>query len=135
VKLEMKEKLEQENLVCITIDKQHTNWQTDHEMLIDGKLFDVQSAEEKDGQLIVRGLFDETETAIDAKLKTLNKQSTNSHESQILQAFFQTVLFCNDLHSIKTAMIEFELPNNFNLFIQPEHLPFSPGNFTPPPEA
>ncbi len=135
VKLEMKEKLEQENLVRISVDKQKQQWKTDHEMLIDGKMFDVHAVEEMNGQLLVTGLFDEIETDIDNQLKSLHQQSTNSQEKQALQAFFQTILFYNDLAPFTSEINEWTIARKFNLFIQAEHLPFSPGKFTPPPEV
>ncbi len=131
----MKEKLEHENLVLVSIDKQNPHWITNHELLIDGKMFDVHSTEEIDGQIIVSGLFDEKETAIDIKLTALDQHSSNDHEKQILQTFFQTILFCNHLDSFTPEIAEWNLSQKFNLYIQAEHLPFSPGNFTPPPEV
>jgi hypothetical protein len=73
------ERLENEALQTVILPSESLSWyKAGKEAMIAGALFDVKSYIEKDGKVILTGLFDKEETAIKRKLETERKKSASS---------------------------------------------------------
>jgi hypothetical protein len=90
---EMKERLEEEQLQTITINKSSFHWEEKgKEAWINGKLFDVKSIKESGDSVLLTGLFDEQETAL---VKNLFRQQhkENNGDNKLLTGFFHLFHF------------------------------------------
>jgi hypothetical protein len=87
----MKEQLEIQQLHTILLASDEVVWAKEgKEIWLDGKLFDVKSAEQKNGIITFQGLFDEEETALNKRFHdNWNKQS--SEQNKKLALLFQTL--------------------------------------------
>ena len=94
----MKENLEKQLLQTITLDDQHIHWvEKGKELLINGKLFDVENMEAQNGTIVFTGLYDDEETVLIKKLdESCNKKSAGN--DQLLSGFFKCLqdIFCDD---------------------------------------
>lgn len=83
VQMDMRDKLEKISLQTISVEANRIVWiKQDKEIMIDGKLFDIKSAEIKGNTIVFRGLFDKDEDAIKNKLTTLAGQNHKDSQSQ-----------------------------------------------------
>ena len=85
VRLQMKEKLERENLVSVRLNRHTLVWADEgKELLLNGRLFDVVSMENFGETTVVSGLFDEQETGIRRQLDYLLTHQRNNPEKKDL---------------------------------------------------
>jgi hypothetical protein len=94
---EMREKLEQENLVTITIDKSEVKWtHKGKEAMIHGNMFDVESYSLNGGNIQLTGLFDKDEDKLVAQIENTQKDDSDNSCSctlvfQLLSCFLQCI--------------------------------------------
>lgn len=94
---EMREKLEQANLVTITVNKSEVKWMhKGREALINGNLFDVEEYSVKDDYIKLTGLFDEDEEKLIAQIENTQKNNPNNSNNNAL--VFQ-LLSCFSLYT------------------------------------
>ena len=94
IKHEMQEKLEREHLQTITLNNEDFTWyEKDHEILVNGALFDIHAYSTKGNQSTFIGIFDKEESnmAMIAE-NAVSKHSESKHLAQI-GGFFQLVQF------------------------------------------
>ncbi|MES2882681.1 MAG: hypothetical protein V4676_11070 [Bacteroidota bacterium] len=85
-----KERMEIQALHTLQIEPKDFRWvKAEKEILVDGKMFDVHSYEAYKNHVIVRGLFDEEETAINNFLSM-----QNSGDGWLVQLLYFTGLVC-----------------------------------------
>lgn len=137
-RLEMREKLENANLVTLNnIRPENFTWTREgKEMLIQGQLFDVKNVlQNHDGSLTVKGLFDNGEDNILALIKdSFNSPESNGMAHKILANFFQQVLGLNDLSYVPLYLVT--TTGKTTSFYLPSFLALYNGDIlTPPPQA
>lgn len=101
VQYQMREKLEQASLQTITVPSTEIIWvKKDKEVIINGKLFDVKSISIAGNNTTIKGLFDDVEERLLAKLKdaiNLKKETGNHVAGQVscifLPLYSETVSF------------------------------------------
>ncbi|MBS1758576.1 MAG: hypothetical protein JST23_00530 [Bacteroidetes bacterium] len=93
IRHEMKERLEEQMLHQVTVQKQDIHWtEKGKELRIDGRMFDAEEVEyHSDGSITVTGLYDEEETDL---LHQLNKtcQQQNTTENQQMAHYLSFLL-------------------------------------------
>lgn len=93
IRHEMKERLEEQMLHKVTVQKQDIHWtEKGKELRIDGHMFDAEEVEyHTDGSITVTGLYDDEETDL---LQQLNKtcQQQNTTENQQMTHFLTFIL-------------------------------------------
>jgi hypothetical protein len=91
VRNRMKERLEQEMLHTIVIAENEFHWTEEgKEIFVHGRMFDVKSIEHFNGRVIVRGLYDDEETALNKSFNESWKKKS-SHQRQLLAQLFQSL--------------------------------------------
>jgi hypothetical protein len=89
---EMKEKLEQSNLVTIEIPAASVQWyEDDEEIVVQGRLFDIKSYYARPGRdvMIFTGLFDDEETELKKKVDImLENQQQEAEEADLFITCF-----------------------------------------------
>jgi hypothetical protein len=97
----MEEKLEQSSLQTIYVSANKLIWlKKGKEVLINGKLFDIKSSENNNGEIKLTGLFDTAEDAIVKKIAALENNKNNSSSpvcSLLVNLFCPAVLQQNNL--------------------------------------
>ncbi len=89
---EMKEKLEKQKLQTVVIKKSDVIWvKKNSEIVLNGRLFDIKSISEEKEKLVLHGLYDDEETAIENFLYQ-NTQKGDTKQHQSLTGFFQLLL-------------------------------------------
>lgn len=87
IRYEMKERLERELLHTITVPRDKVIWaKYNKEIIVEGKMFDVESYSIKDGLCFFTGLFDEEETALN---DLLEKKTEDRDKNELLAQLFQ----------------------------------------------
>lgn len=90
----MKEKLEKEMLVSLTIDGKELQWvKKGKEILVGGRMFDIKTIHFDGKKYKITGLFDDDETALDKKLEEQQKKESSSekfiaHLMHLIQGVF-----------------------------------------------
>jgi len=85
IKYTVEERLNDEELVIVSIPLAQVQWMEEgREILVHGKMFDIKSYSEKDGNLIATGVYDERETAVIELLSHFNDQQQNQLLIKIL---------------------------------------------------
>lgn len=98
VKYQMKEQLSLQQLQTITLPAASVKWlNQDDEIIIEGKLFDVQSYQIENDNLIVTGLFDEDEDKLNKKLQDFveRENDTPSPLDNLVVEFFSLPFYNN----------------------------------------
>jgi hypothetical protein len=135
IRWEKIEELENSKLIQVTVSRSSINWiKEEKELLIGGKLFDVKSIIEKDGQIILTGLYDQEETAI---INAINGQTASSKEdTQLRTTFICTLLMCVSIPA-KQLDTSISLPSISFLPVRNTPLHLSPilDQLTPPPQC
>lgn len=94
IRWEMKEALEQQHLQTITLPAHEVQWiKKGKETIINGRLFDVEKVQEKNGQLSLQGLFDDAETALLQQLDAACYEKNKNSRIAFAQ-FFQLLSNC-----------------------------------------
>lgn len=133
---EMREKLEKENLVTITVDQSQLQW-TDkgEEAVINGDMFDVESYSINGNKIKLTGLFDKSEDALIAQIETAQKNNPdNANNNSLVFQLFGYFSFhitennfaCNVAESSKQAFAPFQNPGITSAELLKE---------TPPPKS
>lgn len=129
----MKEKLEAQYLLTITLNKKDVHWfKKNKEIKIGDHLFDVKEWYTRGDYVILKGLYDKEEDALHAQLAGLQKNNADNKSTAALTQFLFIPLFFETQSSevifsgklIKANSFYFALLPDLNL----------PGHF-PPPKA
>lgn len=76
--------LKEEKITTIHVAEKELQWyKKNHEILVDGKMFDVKSIELKDGVYEITGLFDDMETELNAMLEEIHSDAGKKQEKSI----------------------------------------------------
>lgn len=95
IKFEIKEKLEEKNLQTIILNNQDISWyEIDHEIIVNGALFDVKSYATQGNQTTFHGIFDQKESAM-AQIAENTVGNSNQNKQLIQIAGFFQLLQCN----------------------------------------
>jgi hypothetical protein len=98
IRYEMKEKLEAEYLLTITLHKKDVHWyKKNKEIKIGDHLFDVKEWYAEGDNVILKGLYDKQEDALHAQLDHLQRNNTGNKSSAatfaqllLISLFFET---------------------------------------------
>jgi hypothetical protein len=90
IRREMREKLEQENLQTLVLHESQFEWIEDHEIRVNGMMFDIRSVNQSNGIYTFSGHYDEDETLlVNQHNEGMSKNNTgNKFFSQLLKSFF-----------------------------------------------
>lgn len=130
----MKEELEKQLLHTITVKSDAIVWmKPGKEILVYGKMFDIKTAKEENGNTIFSGLYDEEETALNNAFNS-GWDKKNSEQNSPLTQFFQLLkgLYTQDVESNNDIFLpahKFEEPCTPNLVTSFLSI------LTPPPEV
>lgn len=106
---EMQEKLEKSSLQKVSVNPNELVWvKKGKEVLINGKLFDVKSAEIINGKTQLTGLFDTTEDEIVKKISALESSKNDASSpvySMLIKLFCPAILQQNITNTIVGAPI------------------------------
>jgi hypothetical protein len=81
----MLEKIEQDDLQTISLPTDQIQWhKKNHELIIDGKMFDVKSIHQSGDSSIINGLFDEEDTALHEALAGMHEQKNKGQNNSLL---------------------------------------------------
>ena len=88
IKMEAKERFEMNNLETFRIKKADVSW-TDagKEMRINDRLFDVEEYKDNGDEFLVKGLFDDSETALEKQIEQLWDQQKSKNGILLLKYF------------------------------------------------
>lgn len=131
---EMKEKLEVENLVTVTVNPEDVKWvKPQKEAMIQGEMFDVKEIRESNGKLFLTGLFDKKEKELNKIASDYQKQKQQEPTGTSGASFFFLALYDN-------VQVDYDLSQYSLLLIH--HACYSrvvsagfPENCTPPPNS
>jgi hypothetical protein len=132
IRHEMKERLERELLHTIAVPQDKVVWaKYNKEIIVEGKMFDVESYSIKDSVCVFTGLFDEEETALN---DLLEKKTNDKNENELLAQLFQWLQSpCISLSFHEEVAVN---KNNETCFPVLHHISFPYINIpTPPPQA
>lgn len=102
----MKEKLEQKLVHNISVAEAKVVWvKYKKEIQVDGKMFDIKSFREENGQYHFTGLFDDDETALNNYFEK-NTEKKNERSNRLLASLFQLLQSVYPGDSIDTIMQE-----------------------------
>jgi hypothetical protein len=134
VRHQMKESLEQELLQIIYIPEKKVQWiKAGKEILVDGKMFDVKSFYEENGQYIFTGLYDHEETALVSQLEDNRKKNNESGNSVLTNLFQLLQLVYPNENAYQLAKNNDTSVNYYHLNIQ--LTAFYKKVSTPPPQS
>lgn len=131
----MKHRLEEKMLHSFTLHKKNIRWgRSEKELIIDGRYFDVKTmSKTSNGTVVVTGLYDEEETALNDQMTNTTKQNSQFGNRLIVQ-FFQLLYASsgsslNDFTPLSSGSLHFPLFD--------EQVPASAftGCLTPPPRG
>jgi len=91
IRITMLEKIEEDELQTISLPTDQIKWyKKNHELIVDGKMFDVKSIQQSGDSSIITGLFDEEDTALHEALAGMHEQKNKGHNNSLL--LFQVCL-------------------------------------------
>jgi hypothetical protein len=135
-KEQMEKKLLQVQSVEIVVPATSVEWEFwGKEIRINGKLFDLLSIEFKNGQAICKGIFDEEEEILEARLEHyLNHTAKGSKSRSLCKQWIAITLHCKTIPSILPAInlnwLKTKYPSHTSLLYV-----FSKELLSPPPEC
>lgn len=95
-----RQRLETNELITISLPLHNVKWMEDgREIMVNGKMFDIKSYCEKEGNLIAIGIYDEKETTVMELLNNFNNKEKNNFIIQLLlftQSFVAVIYFLNN---------------------------------------
>lgn len=112
----MLERVEKEQLTTIKIPEKEIEWYNPgHEIIIEGKMFDIKSIHLENGIYTISGLFDEDETELNNLEEDYASQEGNTKKTshQIFQNCLGIIAITNELAYFPIA---FESPNEKSYF-------------------
>ena len=81
----MLEKIEQDELQTIQLPTDQIQWyKKNHELIVDGKMFDVKSIHQVGDSSIITGLFDEEDTELHEALAGMHEQKNKGQNNSSL---------------------------------------------------
>lgn len=131
---EMRERLEQENLISITVNKSEVKWtHKGKEAIINGSLFDVEEYSIKGDNIQFTGLFDEDEDKLVAQIENTQKNnSDNSNNTLMFQLLSCVSLYTENNQPASLSFFDKQIFSPLqNSVIHSTELP----NDTPPPKS
>lgn len=124
------EKLEDSNLQILVLDQNEFRWlKKNKEISIGGKLFDLKSFSENNGQYIFKGIFDNDEIDL---TQSFSEDLNESLENQ-LPGIFQLLLSVYSLSSGESSITSNEITVYYPLILPYISSPFQ-DILTPPPQ-
>lgn len=105
---QMKERLEEENVQTITLNKNQVNWvEEGKELIIDGEMFDVKSYTQKNDSLVISGLFDKAEKALKDKLASVlgNQKNNDAPLQQLIAQFLNPIILTQNSVQMQTIVL------------------------------
>jgi hypothetical protein len=85
IRITMLEKIEQDELKTISLPTDQIQWyKKNHELIVDGKMFDVKSIHQVGDSSIISGLFDEEDTELHEALAGMHEQKNKGHNNSLL---------------------------------------------------
>jgi hypothetical protein len=137
IRIAMMEKMEKNELQTISIPTDQIKWfKKNHELMIDGKMFDVKSISIEGDTSMITGLFDDDDTELQEALAGLQEQKNKGQNNAFL--IYQVCLgiiavhdpFINQPVSAKIACTKISFAQYEDNILQ-SYLPI----FSPPPES
>jgi hypothetical protein len=137
IRITMMEKLGKDELQTISIPTGSILWyKKNHELMIDGKMFDVKSIIQQGDTSIITGLFDDDDTELHEALAGMHEQKNNGHHNALMlyqvclgiiaeQNYLTNHTILKDFGFIQASFTEYEDP------VMQAYLPV----FSPPPES
>jgi len=130
IKYRATERLETETLVSITIPLNKVKWiEEGREIMADGKMFDIKSYSEKDGNLVAVGVYDEKETRVMELLNNFNDKQQNNF---IINLFLLTQTFIAVIYFLLNSIQKTSLLKHFSFIVLKKPTPFHPQFYLPP---
>jgi hypothetical protein len=134
VRNRMKERLEEEILHTISLADNEVHWtEKGEELIVQGRMFDVKSMEHLNGRVILHGLFDDEETALNRSFNE-NWKKRSSHQRQLLAQLFQCLRGFY-YHSIPDLLLQLHKQQYLTLLSSPKLMSQFKLILTPPPRA
>ncbi len=99
IQSQMSAKLKQSRLSTITIKQDDIKWvKANKEILVNGRLFDINSIVKKADYFLITGLFDNDEDLLQREITDLHNQSHNGDSplNQLLLKYFSFVAFFHE---------------------------------------
>jgi hypothetical protein len=130
----MKERLEEEMLHTVTIPLSELHWtEKNKEILVHGRMFDVKSLHYAGDKVILRGLYDDEETALNKSFSEGWKKKA-SYQRQLLAHLFQCLrgFYCN---STTETLSEHDHLKHLTAFSFPSLMSQFKLILTPPPRC
>ena len=85
IRITMLEKMEKDELQTISMPTDQIQWyKKNHELMIDGKMFDVKSIHQVGDSSIITGLFDEEDTELHEALAGMHEQKNKGQNNSLL---------------------------------------------------
>jgi len=136
IRITMMEKMEKDELQTISIPSDQIRWfKKNHELMINGRMFDVKSISLQGGTSMITGLFDDDDTELHEALADLHEQKNKGKNNALL--LYQVCLGIIAVHnalinqpvSVNTGEIKLSFAQYEDNILQ-SYLPV----FSPPPE-
>ncbi len=102
----MHRRLEEQQLHTLVLPDSSVRWAEEgKEIWVEGRLFDVESMEQKDGMTVFHGLYDEEETELEKMFNNAWKKNLTS-QHRLLAKIFQCLsgFYCNCLPSFNSVL-------------------------------
>lgn len=137
IRITMMEKMEKDELQTISIPTDQIRWfKKNHELMIDGKMFDVRSISKQGDTSMITGLFDDDDTELHEALADMHEQKNKGQNNALL--LYQVCLgiiadhdpFINQPVSVHYEFTKISFANYEDTILQ-SYLPI----FSPPPES
>jgi len=133
VQWEMKESLEEKQLITIIIAEQDVVWEeTGKECRINGRLFDVKEFEKINGQYRLKGLYDDLEKTIEEQLANMTKKQ-NEQQEKLIGKFLKLSYVQHETDALLNRSFSPRQTKRFTTSEEKYNIPFL-SNFSPPPE-
>lgn len=101
IRVEMREKLERDNLQTITVPVKDFRWyEEDREILVDGVMFDVKTITQRGDNYIITGLFDEAETELHIAMGRLQQRESEGPDAVLISIILSQTLISPAAHEL-----------------------------------
>ena len=137
IRITMMEKMEKDELQTISIPTDQIRWfKKNHELMIDGKMFDVKSISLQGDISMITGLFDDDDTELHEALAGMHEQKNKGQNNALLlyKVCLGIIAVHNALINQPASVNTIELKLSFAQYednILQSYLPV----FSPPPES
>jgi len=127
----MKEKIENHQLITVTIPENEVTWMDKHEIWVNNSMFDIHTKKLEHGIYTFTGLYDDDETELVEQER--NAAGKNNEQNKLLAQLFKCLPgFCNEYTEISNP-----LPNHnfYNSLISTAPISQFREILTPPPQC